>query len=385
MARQYKLKTFLRHIDDDLLREYVVKKGLQEKLPDKNGEEDPADYWERAMKGFPQQAFDAVEIDFQDINEMAVEDGISSLLQLTRDSGSNVAQEIEEIENEYNQAFHFFLKHPEVFGNASTLHWVEELRSKKERVELKRKPAAKVKEQKESLQTALKSYFLERDGRGRHCEVEVFVFQNRVCFIAYPEDYPKTDWHYEGKDKRIRARRRSCFEIVYIYDAGEGRLGLFAKGGDSREQELMDLFNRVVLEDEKPLPKKQKLYNLNKFFDPTFDLPRRFGDDVEDIRVRSLRFDSKYGKERITLDLKEGGLKPMQELMKFKGMKEKHYNITQARIYIKFPGKNRKGGVTIQITTPDKCNLNDSPTHLKAREYLTHWALENAPTATQPV
>ena len=113
----------------------------------------------------------------------------------------------------------------------------------------------------------------------------------------------------------------------------------------------------------------------------------RLEDQIEDIRVKLLRFDYKFARgQRMTLEMnQEGGLKPMQELMKHKGANAQFYNITQARIYIKFPGKGRRGSVTIQITAPDKCNLNDSPLHLKAKEYLRFWNLENAAKEMQAV
>lgn len=386
MARQYKLKAFLRYLDDALLLEYLRTKGIRQDLPARNDKEAPADYWERMIRIFPQKETDTIEAGFQDINEMTLESGVLALIQMGRDHGFDIPSEIKDIENEHNQALHCYLKHPEIFEEASTLHWIEELRSKKERTGLQVRTPKQVISRKDALADALRQYFTAQDGRGAHCQVDAHTFQNRVCFIAYPEDYAKTDLHYEGEQLR-RASRRPCFEVVFIYYTDAGRLELFAKGGKDREKELMDIFNREVLEDDKPLDPMQKVYDLNKLFDDSCVLAARLEDQVEDIRVKLLRFSYKFGGgQRITLEMnQEGGLKPMQELMKHKGIHAQYYNITQARIYIKFPGKGKKGSVTIQITAPDKCNLNDSPLHLKAKEYLTFWNLENAAKEMQAV
>lgn len=380
MARQYKLKQFLRYLDDGLTTEYLRHIGIKKELPVRGKEENPSDYWERVIRELPQNEVDRIELGFQEINEIALESGVLSLLQVARDSGVDLAGEISQIENEHNKALHCFLKHPEIFDNAATLHWVDELRSKKERVGLKIRTAEETTNRKDALAEALRHYFIACDGRGQHCHVDTYAFPNRVCLIAYPEDYAQSDIHYEG-DQLKRASRRPCFEVVYIYFTDVGRLELFAKGGKDREQELMDIFNRVVLEDDKPLAPLQKVYDLNKLFDENLELTTELDDQIEDVRVKQLRFDFKFGGQRITLEMnKDGGLKPMQELMKHKGMTAQYYNITQARIYLKFQGKGRKGSVTMQITSPDKCNLNDSALHLKAKKYLTLWGLE-APIA----
>ncbi len=386
MARQYKLKQFLRYLDDKLILEYLGSKGIRVEFPAKSKEENPADYWERRIRELTQKDVAVIEADFQEINELAMESGILSLIQMGRDRGVDITYGIKDIENEHNQTLYCFLNHREIFDDAATFHWIEELRSKKERTGLRLRTAKQIVSQKDALSSALKHYFTAQDGRGMRCHVDAHTFQNRVCLIAYPEDYAKTDLHYEGEQLR-RASRKPCFEVVFIYFTDSGRLELFAKGGKDREKDLMDIFNRTALEDETPLDPMQKVYDLNKLFDPDFVLAPRLEDQVEDIRVKLLRFDYKFGgRQRITLEMdQDGGLKPMQELMIHKGINPKYYNITQARIYIKFPGKGRKGGVTIQITAPDKCNLNDSPTHLKAKEYIKLWNLENSIAEMQTV
>lgn len=379
MARQYKLKQFVRYLDDALILEYLRARGIRQELPARGDKEAPANYWERVIRGFPQE-LNAIETGFQDVNEMAVESGILSLIQIGRAQGADIASEIQDVENPYNQAMHCYLKHPEVFEETSLLHWVEELRSKKERTGLKIKTANEVMSRKDTLAEALRQYFIAQDGRGTHCEIDAHAFQGRVCFVAYPEDYAKTDLHYEGEQLK-RASRRPCFEVVFIYYPDAGRLELWAKGGKDREKDLLDIFNHQVLGDERPLDPSQKVYDLNRLFDENLILAGRLEDQVEDIRVKQLRFDYKFGgRQRITLEMdQEGGLKPMQELMKKKGANAEYYNITQARISMKFPGKGKKGSITIQITAPDKSNLNSSPLHQKAEKYLKHWNLENAP------
>jgi len=212
MARQYKLKQFLRYLDDGLTTEYLKHMGIKQELPIRGKEENPSDYWDRVIRGFSQKQTDQIEAGFQEINEMALESGVLSLLQVARDSGVDLTSEIAEIENEHNKALYCFLKHPEIFDNASTLYWIDELRSKKERVGLKIKTAEEIKNQINALSDALSHYFIAQDGRGQRCHVDIYAFPNRVCLIAYPEDYAQSDIHYEG-DQLKRASRRPCFEF----------------------------------------------------------------------------------------------------------------------------------------------------------------------------
>ena len=65
----------------------------------------------------------------------------------------------------------------------------------------------------------------------------------------------------------------------------------------------------------------------------------------------------------------------MHDLRKYKNIKKENYRVLWVFINIKFPGKRKKGSVTMRIT-PTGTNLNDSVNEKKAKKYLSIWGLE---------
>lgn len=43
----------------------------------------------------------------------------------------------------------------------------------------------------QSLQAALRDYYVAREGRGRHCHVDVYKRRDAIYYYAFLEDYPK--------------------------------------------------------------------------------------------------------------------------------------------------------------------------------------------------
>ena len=277
---------------------------------------------------------------------------------------------------------HCFIKHPELFRQASILFHLSDLKAKAERAGLRKRPSREIQARSPALEKALSGYLLSEDGRGRNCKIDIYPDRDRLCLIAHPEDFIKSDLEY--KDNQLRkTSRRPSFEIVFIYYPDEGRLELTTKGGRKRENALFNIFNEIVLEDTKPVLEFQKIYDLNKLLDKDFAFTRELEDQIEYIQLKQIKFCYKYNpKKKITLELNEReGIQPAHEFIKELNINNNNVDVIQATIKMKFPGEGRKGGVTMQITHPDRCNLNDSPLHIRARKYLKSWGFENNPGA----
>lgn len=375
MSRPFKLKAVLRYLDKKLFASYLKSRGVEGRpdLPDEKGENEA---WEKFVQGLPADQRNVVETDLQEINDMATESGILALLEMARAEGVHPQDEIEKMAGPHDQALFFFLRFPKIFESASILHRVTDLKAKAERF-LKKCPPEFVGGKGGALAKGLSDYFLLADGRGRACEVNPFPNRERVCFMAYPEDFAQSSLVYEGKQLTKRTIRPT-FEVIFIYYPETGKVELSAKGGSKRHMELFNIFNRVVLEDDRPVPELEKTYRLESFLDGDLKLPTRPEDDVEYVRLTKLRVAHNFDDYRLALDLKQAsGLSTMQATLEKLKIHPSSYNVQQAEIKMKFPGKGRKGSVTIQVSSPDKCNLNDSPNHLKAKKYLEEWGLVN--------
>jgi len=375
MSRPFKLKAVLRYLDKGLLDEYFKTKAAD--LPPLNAAtRDDMDALEELVLALPAKVANDVTEGLRDVNELAMESGLLALLEVADMNGVHPQAEIEKLQGYHDKALYFLLKHPAIFEKASAISHVTDLRAKVER-NLKLRPTDTVAARKDALAEALKSYLLKRDGRGRECVVNVFKYQDRVCFMAYPEDFAKALLVYQ--DKRLsKTALRPTFEIVYLYYPETGKVELSAKGGPRRHLELFELFNLAVLEDKSEVAETEKTYSLERFLDKELTLPTAPEDQVEFVRLQKLRLYGRYDSHRLTLELKEPwGIGAMHALMEKLTLRSTLYSVSHAEIKMKFPGKGRRGGVTIQLSYPDKCNLNDSPTHLKAKKYLEQWGLVN--------
>lgn len=381
MSRPFKLRAVLRYLDRGLLSSLLKANGLEVPAP-KEGTDDAEVIEELILNATENVAAEITEA-LRAVNELATEDGVLALIELSGPHHIQPQADMEKLAGDHDKALFFFLRHPQVFDDASILCHVTDLKAKGERY-LKRRPADVVVGRKEALAVALRSYLLAQDGRGRECIVNVFKHADRVCFIAYPEDFAKAPLCYKNKSLK-RLALRPTFEIVFLYYPETGKVELSAKGGPRRQLELFTLFNREVLEDASEVRAIEMTYNLDRFLDPELKLPTLIEDQVEFVRVQKLRLFDKLGDYRVTLEPKDPtGLGSMRELLQRYDIRPSRFSVTQAEIKMKFPGKGRRGGVTVQLTYPDKCNLNDSPTHLKAKKYLDQWGLVNRNPVQKP-
>lgn len=384
--RHYTLPHFLRNINVDLLKAYFEK--AQIPLPDnlraENTDKKPdveavVDY----IKSLDTERQNRINDDFINVNEMSYEGGILSILELAERFDTHLQKEIENLADFNNQALFLFTSYTDLFIEASMLETYMNLKSKSIRYGLLKKDASVIttEEIKTALQNGLTDYFSKNEGRGEICEIDILPHRDRVVFHAHPQDYYKIFDSYDENGKQKRNVIRPRFEVIYFYYPAEGKIELSVNGGDKRKQELFNIFNLHVLGDENPVAETQQTYDFNKILSPDFKMPTKVEDQISWRYLKQLRLSYRYepGK-KIILEIDDKGDKDGPTTMK-KMVEELHLNterlnVTQATFKIKFPGAKNKGSVTARITYPDKCNLTDTQTHQKAKEYLKYWKLE---------
>jgi len=381
MARNFRLKAFLREVNVQLLQEFLKAEGVEDLLPDPKKDQDEVDVWTDFIYSRDGQKIADVEMALRDVNEMATDGGTLNLIDVAADQDVDLKQDNKVIENESCRALYCFIHHRDIFENAFVFQQVNELKGKTERTGLKKCSAVDVITRKDVLAKELKMYFFSKELRGQNCQVDAYNDHGkRVCFIAYPEDYPKTDIFYDNGRLR-RMGRKSTFQIIYIYDCEHGRLEMNARGGAKKKVELMTIFNKEVLQDDRPVSDRQKVYNLEKLLRKDFEFATKPEDDVEYVNLQELTLMHKYNKDRVTIRLKDAsGLDDMRDALKDYHVAADQFYVSQAKIQIKFPQVGRqKGSVTFHLSWPDRCDLGDSPYHLKAKEYVKYWNLEEKP------
>lgn len=381
MARNFRLKAFLREINEGLLQAFLKAEGVSDALPKAQKDQDDVDVWTSFIYSLDGQKIADIETALRDVNEMASEGGTLDLIDIANHEGVALDDGVRSIQNDACRALYFYIHHRAVFDNAFVFQRVNEMKGKVDRTNLKKCSAEEVMVRTDDLAKELKLYFFSKEMRGQNCHVDAYNDHGkRVCFIAYPEDYPKTDLFYvKGSLKPMP--RRPAFQIIYIYDCENGRLEMNARGGAKKKVDLMSIFNKEVLQDDCPVSDRQKVYKLERLLQKDFEFATKPEDEVEYVNLQELTLTHRYNKDRVTIALKDAdGLDDMRDALKDYHIAADQFFVSQSKIKIKFPQVGRqKGSVTFHLSWPDRCDLGDSSHHLKAKEYVKYWNLEEKP------
>ncbi len=373
MSRSFIRKSFLRHCDKDLFQELFPILNITTPFPEQQDNEKDAAFFSRYLESLPETEQLHAEQAFRDINDLSRDDDVLIFLELK----PSLSKEFEEIENPYNKAMYCYIHHQNTFRIARLSHEVINLKTRKEVFHLERKSVSEVLEKKEALENALITMLGKKEGRGRKCKVEPHVDNDRISLVAYPEDYLKTEEQYNHQGELDRRLRKSVARIIYIYYPELGKLEIGARGQDKRKLALVNIFIATVLESSEMIYSFKELYDLGVLWEEGKTLAPLPHHEVEYIKFKELAFRNNYRcDEKIVLYLnRKGGLEPMRELMAYKRINKEHYTILWVTINIKFPGRRKRGSVTMRIT-PTGTNLNDSVNDKKAKEYLNLWGFE---------
>ena len=384
MSRRYELRIFLKYLPHVLLKAYFTSRNYPFEEKQINEKTTPFEI-EKYISSFEPNIIEKINLDFAYANELSTENGILSIVDYFKDNNIDLQLEIKDLENPQSQALYTLINYKELFENAFFRYYTDDLSQKKERVGIAHVDFDKetLEKRTRDLEYALQTYLMANDGRGQNCKIELYRYQDRICFLAYPEDYLKTTFKYTTKGTLERVTTKDVFEIIYIYYPEKRKLELSCKlRSPKRIKELMKMFGEILLEDTTGLADFQKTYELSKLLEPDFNFSFDPEDRIDYVRLKQLRFANKYDpKEKVTLEIdseNEDGLVPMREVLKRRNMNPKFWFVNQATIKLKYEGTGHKGSVTAQITYPDGCTLVDtSEYHRKTKVYLEKWGLTN--------
>lgn len=182
MPRYYKPESFLRYLKYNTVRQFLEFIGVDNKLPPKLKKQSRAGYLKKLFDSFDEATNKQIDAIFREVHTMGNESGVTTLLNLFRKPHPDLAKEIQNKSNNYNQALYIYMKDPELFKRAATLSYYDEKKIKAQRTELKQVPVSELYDQKEAL---------------------------------------------------AKATKKPSFEILFIYYPNEGKLELACKGGNN--------------------------------------------------------------------------------------------------------------------------------------------------------
>jgi len=208
----------------------------------------------QAILNAPDEIRAQINRDFRQINEMATEGGIRTIIEEGAFRGLDLGEELKDVEGLHDKVFHVFLDHPAEAEPLSLLYVAQRFngadnlpgRSWRKRsgvpevrhAESPDSEAAKeLEEGRKRLEEALSSYYQFKEGRGYRCVVDHFHRGDRLYWFAYVQDYAEARLEY-GERGLERRTCKPAFEVIFVHSNAGRSLDIYVKGDRSIVAEL---------------------------------------------------------------------------------------------------------------------------------------------------
>ena len=414
MAEQYELRKFLRHVAHEVLKEYFERIGWEPNVDWKQLTKGKVDPLFAAIQNAPEAARAQINEDFQQINGMATEGGIRTIIEEGRFRRLDLGNELKDVGGLHNKVLRVFLDHPSgndrpsILNVASRFNKADNLagRSWQVRSGVPEVPHAKAPDDeiakrleagRKRLADALASYYQVKEGRGYGCEVHHFERDNRLYWFAYVRDYDCVNQEW-GQDSVIPRKCKPVFEVIFMHSNANRALDIYVKAAKKTVPDLQTLWARAVLgtEDLGTPPERGVEYELN-ILKTKREFSFRQADGIKDIRLSGLRLSLIGDKKNRRIALSANTRKDpkvvyalMDQVFKAPGQVTGNQedkdprlsldvvNVTQAVINFVFVADTRGGKKTItaRVTHPNSCSLKYEPKEEIARKYLREWKID---------
>lgn len=389
MANDYAPRHFLRQAEVALLKEYFEARGELGELDWASLKEADEDPIHEAWQKLPDSSLQEIDSEFRDIFDLASAEGTRTLIEEGHFHSIDLKPDLDAHDGFLNKALWVFLNHRKIFNVAYLLDRSDHLNRRywRKRKDIPKKRPDLSPGAITELERSISAYYRERQGRGRHCHVDIYLRGNRHYFFVYPQDYADTFVGYDNTGKFERKRQNPAFEVIYVYDPVDGALDLYAQGGKDIKKDLQELFARTILHEELgEEDDHSRPYELNGLKRRGFAFPTEPADRITEARVKELRL-SVVGnpRNRVTLEATPNGATDevydfMARCIHEERLPLAVLNVSSAVLQVRFDNTGGNGRatktVTFRISHPDSCNLKDKPEHLVVKEYLKRWGIE---------
>jgi len=308
MAKQFDPRKVLKHVSNNLLREFFSRHAVLGDVPwGEMGETHIEPVFEGWQK-MPERDRLEVQVILQDVNELADERGLNVLVEEAQRWAPDRADQLAALEGRHDKAMWVYLNLPEAFDEAALFARADALAAGRywaKRNSLPKKEILPDEGLRTALADALTEYYWPAQMRGQHCSVEHYRRTNGTeYFFAYLDDYPDSHIVFDDAGQMQKRSDRYAFTNVFAYCPNDGALELFAKGGRKVITPLQTLFCKAVLdEDVEPDDPTDVPYHLDHLKDRSVPLPTDPADRIAEVQVRSLRLEIIGSpRRRITLD-----------------------------------------------------------------------------------
>jgi hypothetical protein len=307
MAGQYSHRQFFRQIPNGQLASYFKAKNLDLAVDFKKLDKKRVDILFEAFTQLPENDQASIEAEFQGINAMACEGGVTALIDeaaFHRDEAFTAS--ITAIEGFHAKAMWTFLEKQVYWRGASMFLHADNVSGAfwKKRNDLPKVPPKVEDSDIEELAKVISQYFHKTEGRGRNCKVEPYRRNKKEYFFAYPEDFGQSGVEWVSDTLRTLARH-PAFEIIFVYSEEEGSLDIYAPKNSKAIPKLQKLFASTIL-GLNALPDGRidhRVYDLAPVKDADFEFKIEPEMGITNAVVTRIRLTLKHGaKRRIVLE-----------------------------------------------------------------------------------
>ncbi|MBI5414470.1 hypothetical protein HZA38_03055 [Candidatus Peregrinibacteria bacterium] len=241
-----------------------------------------------------------------------------------------------------------------------------------------------IQKKEEELAIEIKKHFKKEENRIIKCDVESFIQEDRICFVAYPEGLPATISKYKEDTEEIsHVTERPVSEFFFVIYPKKGKLW-FKSNTHYKWERIRDV-KKVFVEDilekefDDELENKQfALWQfLNRQFGTTLKEKAKAKGKVEFIKLQYISVKDRYQKKEMVA-LKAEGTDDPNEIY---GMMNKHNVyapnafVQSVKIQVKFSGEGIIGNHTFSLGFPNYCSLGGSEEDQLCWEYIENWGI----------
>jgi len=384
LARQYQPRRFFRNAPNRLLQQYFSGRGVLAEVDFGALSETQVEPIYEAWLQLPEDTRNAMEQDFQEIDELACEGGSKAILDEARFHGEDLAEQFAGLDGFHGHAFWTFLECPKCWRGAVALHHADTVPASywRKRKNLPRQPAAVDAASISKFEQNLGDYFHWMQGRGKNCKVDCYRRDDLDYFFAYPEDYAQASPEWEGKEFKRRPHH-PAFEIIFVYAQQDGTLDIFLSGDRKPVPDLQAIFAATILKAElEPDEKDERVYDLNPLRSRQFQFSYQPESGIEQVEVKKLRLAVRGKSERLVLeaDPTRNPQAVFDLLAKVTtAIPLAQLSITQVGIKVTFAAgaSSRKASTrTFDINWPNSCSLKHDGRDLIIRRMLADSGIE---------
>ncbi len=169
-----------------------------------------------------------IEAECREIEGMAFHASVTALIEKATNHphfDSNFPEAINQFDGDHAKAMWTYLEHPRYWLAATSILHAQNISDSywKRRNDFPHMQPNVKQVVIENLSMMLSDYFRKKEGRGRHCKIDVFRRSGKEYFFAYLSNFGQSDIEWRGSTLELRPRL-PAFEIIFVYTQSEGTL-----------------------------------------------------------------------------------------------------------------------------------------------------------------